>query len=54
MIKRLAVMALVGVMALATGAFADEGKDESGNGEQRYEERKRHEGKRPPSTVFRP
>lgn len=44
MIKRAAVMSLVGLMALATGAFADEGKDESGKGKQRHEERKRHEG----------
>ena len=44
MIKRAAVMALVGLMALGTGAFADEGKDESGKGKQRREERKRHEG----------
>ncbi|MGR4871079.1 hypothetical protein ACIPRI_19705 [Variovorax sp. LARHSF232] len=44
MIKRTAVMVLAGLMVFGTGAFADEGKDESGKGKQRGEERKRHEG----------
>lgn len=44
MIKRAAVMGVVGLMALGAGAFADEGKDESGKGKHRHEERKRHEG----------
>ncbi len=37
-------VALAGLMALGGGAFADEGRDESGKGKQRYEERKRHAG----------
>lgn len=44
MIKCAAVMVLAGLMALGTAAFADEGKDESGKGKQRSEERKRYEG----------
>lgn len=45
MIKRTAVMVLVGLMAFGTGAVADEGKDESGQGKQRREEWKQHEGR---------
>jgi len=39
MIKRTAMVAVFGLMALGTSAFADEGKDESGKGKQRQEER---------------
>lgn len=49
MIKRAAVLALVGLMAVGTGTFADEGKDESGKGkkQEKYEskDKDRREGK---------
>lgn len=48
---RAAVIALAGLMALGGGALADEGKDESGQGKQRREERRQHEGQ-PPSSYF--
>jgi hypothetical protein len=50
MIKRAAAMAIAGLMALGTGAFGDEGKDESGKGKQRGAERKRQESD---SSYFR-
>jgi hypothetical protein len=40
MIKRLAVLALFGLLAMSTGAFADEGRDESGKGKKWHEENK--------------
>lgn len=39
MIKRTATVAVFGLMALGAAALADEGKDESGKGKQRQEER---------------
>jgi hypothetical protein len=36
MIKRTAVMAVVGMLALGSVAWADEGKDESGKGKERW------------------
>lgn len=49
MIKRTAVTAVACLLALSTGAFADEGKDESGKGKQRdrYEskDKDKHEDK---------
>lgn len=51
MIKYAAVMALVGLIGLSAGSFADEDKDESGKGwqkreegKERREERRQHEG----------
>jgi hypothetical protein len=44
MIKRTAMTTVACLLVLSTGAFADEGKDESGKGKQRYEERKQREG----------
>jgi hypothetical protein len=45
--KRTAVVVAVAMMALGTGAFGDDKKDESGKGKERGEERQRHdEGKR--------
>jgi hypothetical protein len=45
MVKRTAVMVFIGLMSFGTAGFADEGKDESGKGKQRYEERKDDHGK---------
>jgi len=44
MIRRLASIVLVGLMAIGSGAFADPGKDESGKGQQRRGERHGAEG----------
>ena len=47
MFRRTAVLAFVGLAVLAAAAYADEGKDESGKGKERREERKRNdEGER--------
>jgi len=43
MIKRAAAAAIAGLMVLGTGAFADEGKDESGKWKEKREEWQRHE-----------
>lgn len=43
MIKRTAMTTIACLLMLGTGAFADEGKDESGKGKQRQEERKPRE-----------
>jgi len=45
MVKRTAVMVFIGLMSFGTAGFADEGKDESGKGKQRDEERKDDHGK---------
>ena len=44
MIKRIAEMTAACLLVLSTGASADEGKDESGKGKQRSEDRKQSEG----------
>lgn len=44
MLLRTAATALAGLMVFGAAALADEGKDESGKGKPRVEERKRHEG----------
>lgn len=50
MMKRTAVTMVACLLALGTGAFADEGKEESGKGQQRQAERKQPEGQ---SSYFR-
>lgn len=44
MIKQTAMTAVACLLMLGTGAFADEGKDESGKGKQQHEQRKPREG----------
>lgn len=43
MFKHAAVVGLMGLAALSTTVYADEGKDESGKAERRHEERTRHD-----------
>lgn len=45
MIKKAVVTTLTCLLVLSTGAIADEGKDESGQGKQRHEQQKQREGR---------
>lgn len=44
MIKSAAMTTVACLLVLSTGAVADEGKDESGQGKQRHEQQKQREG----------